>query len=209
MLPEPIVWIVDDDETVRDSLSALLEAAGYASQTCGSAREFLDSHSPDHRGCLLLDVQMPDMNGLELQETLRDQGSDLPVIIVTGFGDVQMAVRAMRAGAVDFVEKPYTESTILHAVKSAMASHGEELEAKHTAHHFVELAAGLTPREREVLDHVVQGAPNKIIAYELGISPRTVEIHRARVMEKMQAKSLSELVRMAITAELLNAPGVR
>ncbi len=204
MPSEPIVWIVDDDETVRDSLSALLEAAGYASQTCGSAREFLDRHSLDHRGCLLLDVQMPDMNGLELQETLGDRGSDLPVIIVTGFGDVQMAVRAMRAGAVDFVEKPYTESTILNAVKSAMASQGEELEAKHTAHHFVELAAGLTPREREVLDHVVQGAPNKIIAYELGISPRTVEIHRARVMEKMQAKSLSELVRMAITAELLN-----
>ncbi|MBT4711677.1 MAG: response regulator transcription factor [Alphaproteobacteria bacterium] len=206
MTSDPTIWIVDDDETVRDSLSALLDSAGYATETFGSAQAFLDGHGSDDVGCLLLDVQMPDMGGLELQEKLREQGSDLPVIIVTGFGDVQTAVRAMRSGAADFVEKPYSETAILDSVQLALQTQVEEHEAHQTAQQFIELAGNLTPREREVLDHVVQGAPNKIIAYELDISPRTVEIHRARVMEKMQAKSLSHLVRMAITAEIIHPP---
>jgi two-component system response regulator FixJ len=201
----PTVFIVDDDEAVRDSLKILLETEGYRAMTFESAVAFLDGYRDGMRGCLLADVRMPDMTGLELQEVVIERRLGLPVIIVTGHGDVPMAVRAMKAGAVDFIEKPFNDTTILDSVRramnaSALAGEGPSAEAQ-------QRLDSLTPRERQVLECLVRGRPNKIIAFELDISPRTVEIHRARVMEKMQAESLSHLVRLALAAKVDIAEG--
>jgi two-component system response regulator FixJ len=196
------IFIVDDDEAVRDSLQALFDVEGYRTEVFSSAAAFLAAYEATWRGCLLADVRMPDMSGLELQETLNERRSGLPVIIITGHGDVPMAVRAMKAGAIDFIEKPFADTAILEGVKRALAvadraSNDREISAEAEAR-----LQSLTPREREVLERLVQGRPNKVIAYELNISPRTVEIHRARVMEKMQAESLSHLVRLALAAKV-------
>jgi two-component system response regulator FixJ len=194
------IYIVDDDEAVRESLDALLGSFGYETTTFESARAFLGTCAADAKGCLLADIRMPDMDGLELQERAAISHPSLAVVIITGHGDVPLAVRAMKAGAVDFVEKPFTEDVILHAVENAARS--VEARGRKTASdpNIARRLDLLTPREREVLEGLVAGLPNKTIAYDLGISPRTVEIHRARVMDKMQARSLSELVRMALTA---------
>jgi len=192
------VFVIDDDEAVRDSVSLLLESAGYRVRTYESGRLFLEEAASLPFGCAVIDVRMPDIDGLELQDALRARGIDIPIVIMTGHGDVPMAVRAMRAGAVDFVEKPFADHVILDSVKRALAL------ARERQRQAAQLAAircrveALTPREREVMDQLVLGHPNKVIAARLNISPRTVEIHRARVMEKMQARSLSELVRMAL-----------
>lgn len=200
MTTDPIVYIVDDDEAVRDSLQILLESAGLKAETFSSGVQFLEAAPSLATGCILLDVRMPDMDGLEVQERLNAKGVRLPVIVITGHGDVPVAVRAMKAGALDFVEKPFTEDAILGSIRVGLARAGQqEREATNSAEIQARLAL-LSAREREVLDGLVAGLPNKTIAYDLGISPRTVEIHRARVMEKMQAKSLSELVRLAIAA---------
>ncbi|WP_207481183.1 response regulator FixJ [Arenibaculum pallidiluteum] len=211
MPAEPEVFVVDDDEAVRDSLSMLLESAGLSVRTFGSAPEFLDSDAPSRSGCLLIDVRMPGMDGIEVQERLRATGCPLPVIVMTGHADVPLAVRAMKAGAIDFVEKPFDEDALLSTIRTAMS----RTEAVKTpapaappaavAPEVLERLAILTPREREVLEGLVAGHPNKVIAYQLSISPRTVEIHRARVMEKMQADSLPKLVRMAISAGITPA----
>ena len=196
------VFIVDDDPAIRDSLQAMLTIAGYSTRTFETAKELLDSCDESTVGCVLLDVRMPDMNGLDVQRQLNLDGIGLRVIIITGHGDIQMAVRAMREGAVDFIEKPFSKEVIVDSIERSFrgtpgqtASAGPDVsDEKH------ERLERLTPRERDVLEQLVIGHPNKVIAYELDISPRTVEVHRARVMEKMNARNLSQLVRMAIAA---------
>jgi two-component system, LuxR family, response regulator FixJ len=201
MAEAPFVHVVDDDAAVRDSLRLLLESADLSVRTYESAAAFLRAVPDLGAGCVLTDVRMPELDGLELQRRLTQLGVRMPVIIMTGHGDVPIAVEAMKAGAADFLEKPFDDAHLMDAVASALAASrraGDEATA--TAQIAARLAS-LTPREREVLDRLVAGQPNKTIAYDLGSSPRTVEVHRARVMEKMGARSLPELVRMAITAE--------
>ena len=201
MAQTPLVHVVDDDAAVRESLAMLLESAGFSARTYDSAAAFLEAAADCTAGCVVTDVQMPDLNGLELQRRMGELGIRLPVIMMTGHADVPIAVEALKAGATDFLEKPFDDSHLLAAVASAIAiSQREHDEAAALADLAARIAA-LTPREREVLDRLVTGQPNKTIAYDLGSSPRTVEVHRARVMEKMGARSLAELVRMTIAVE--------
>lgn len=193
------IFVVDDDEAVRSSLQALLEAEGFAAEIFELAGAFLSSEGPSRAGCLIADIRMPDMDGLELQEELVRRKAGLPVIVVTGHGDVPLAVRAMKAGAIDFLEKPYDEAVLLASVRRALDEGLQVSERAAAAQETQERFASLTERERQVLELLTAGRPNKVIAYELEISPRTVEIHRARVMEKMRAKSLAELVRMVVS----------
>lgn len=194
------VYIVDDDEAVRDSLQVLLDAVGYETQAFSCGPDFLEACQSGFKGCVLLDVRMPRMSGLEVQERLRTVCPDLPVIIITGHGDIAMAVGAMKAGALDFVEKPFHEETLLACIEAALKQ-AEQTDRRNAlnadARRSIER---LTPREHDVLEQLVIGRPNKVIAYELGCSPRTVEIHRARIMEKTGAKSLSHLVRLSLAA---------
>ena len=195
------IFVVDDDADVRGSLQALLEAEGFAAETFESANAFLQSDALTRQGCLIADIRMPDMDGLELQEELVRRKAGLPVIVVTGHGDVPLAVRAMKAGAIDFLEKPYDETVLLNAIRRALSEAREASERTAATHEAAERLLQLTERERQVLELLAAGRPNKVIAYELDISPRTVEIHRARVMEKMKAKSLAELVRMVVAVD--------
>ena len=197
---EQRVFIVDDDEAVRESLAALLASYDYAVTTFPSALHFLARCDRDASGCLIADVRMPDMDGLELQEKVGVDFPNLTVVIITGHGDVPVAVRAMKAGAIDFIEKPFTEETILETVKRALNQSAKTRRQTGDSGDGVSRLDELTPREREVLEGLVAGLPNKTIAYDLGISARTVEVHRARVMEKMQVRSLSALVRIALAA---------
>ncbi len=199
--PEKIetVFVVDDDPDVRDSLSVLLSSADFQVETFDSARAFLASDGLGRAGCLVADVRMPDMDGLELQEELGKRKSKLPVIIITGHGDVPLAVRAMKAGAVDFLEKPFEEERLIAAIRRAMTANSEMQSQAKAVEIVSARIAQLTGREREVLSLVVAGRANKEIARALNISPRTVEIHRAHVMEKMEADSLAELVRLTMT----------
>jgi two-component system, LuxR family, response regulator FixJ len=195
------VHVVDDDEAVRDSLSLLLETSGYAVTTYDSAYAFLDVAPTLRIGCVLTDVRMPDLDGLALQRRLAEIGIRLPVIVMTGHGDVPIAVEALKAGATDFLEKPFDDGQLLTSVANAIGiSQRSQQEAVAVAEIAARLAT-LTRREREVLDRLVTGQANKTIAYDLGASPRTIEVHRARVMEKMAVRSLPELVRMVIAAE--------
>lgn len=199
MAAAPSVFIVDDDEGVRSSLKALLRSQGYAVEAFASAEDFLASDAPNRAGCLIADIRLPDMDGLALQEELVQRKAGLSVIVVTGHGDVPLAVRAMKAGAIDFLEKPYDETELLDSIERALneAQHAHQRAA--AVHEAESRMATLTERERQVLELLAAGRPNKVIAYELDTSPRTIEIHRARVMEKMQAKSLADLVRMVVS----------
>ena len=201
-MPEPpwTVFVVDDDAPVRDSLAFLLEAAGFPVRTFASAEAFLDALRPDWQGCLLTDVRMPGLSGVELQETLSRRGVELPVIVMTGHGDVPLAVRAMKAGAVDFLEKPFDDAQLIERLEQCRAEDAARRARRAARARRREALERLTPRERQVLACLVAGKPNKIIAAELGISPRTVEVHRARVLEKLGARSLPELVRIALEA---------
>lgn len=196
-----LVHLVDDDEAIRRSVGFMLKTSGFHVRTYESGVELLKAAPNLEPGCVLLDIRMPAMDGLEVQAALRDKGVTLPVIIMTGHGDVSLAVQAMKAGAVDFIEKPFEKAVLLSAIE-----HGVERLKKSAAdldradEAAVRLQA-LTPREREVLDGLAKGLPNKTIAYDLGISPRTVEIHRANVMSKLSVRSLSEALRIAFAAQ--------
>ena len=196
------IAVIDDDDAVRDSLGALLEAEGYAVTSYASGPAFLESLAEAPPACALVDVRMPGMDGLELQRRLADVAPSLPVIIITGHGDIAMAVRAIKAGAVDFVEKPFQDRTILDGIALALASREEVLSRETRRRDIGRRLDRLTAREREVFERLARGLSNKAVARDLGISPRTVEVHRARVMEKLQAISLSHLVRMAMIAEV-------
>jgi two-component system response regulator FixJ len=202
------IYIVDDDEAVRDSLSMLLDMSGYAARTFVSAQAFLETAAALDFGCLVVDLQMPGMTGLELQQQLVERGIKLPVIVVTAHGDIATAVRAMRAGAIDFVEKPFSDDAIQTAIQMGLENRPKPSSADQARNAIQQRLKILSPREREVLDGMVAGHPNKVIAYQLSLSPRTVEIHRARVMDKMQARSLPELVRLALAAGLSQGPEV-
>ncbi|HAU36840.1 MAG TPA: DNA-binding response regulator [Phycisphaerales bacterium] len=199
--PENTVFIVDDDAGMRKGMDFLVSSAGYRCVSFASAEEFLEFLRPEMRGCLLLDVRMPGMGGLELQQELAARKLQLPVIIVTAFANVPMAVRAIQAGAFDFVEKPFEGSELLEHVRRALASERREWRDAEQLREIRERIASLTPREREVMDLVVAGRLNKEIAAELGISIKTVENHRACVMQKTRADSLATLVRMSLAAE--------
>jgi two-component system response regulator FixJ len=194
------VYIVDDDEAVRDSLSILLESKGYSVRSFASALEFLTAAPSLPIGCLIADIRMPEMDGLELQQHLIDRSLQFSLIVITGHGDVPLAVRAMKAGAIDFIEKPFALEAILDSLEVALSrlTPQDEEDPKKIA--AAAKLALLSPRELQVLEGLLAGLPNKTIAYDLAISPRTVEIHRARVMDKMGARSLSELIRLAMTA---------
>jgi two-component system, LuxR family, response regulator FixJ len=196
---EQRIFIVDDDAAVRDSLRMLLESVGYGVDVYDTARSFLSDADMD-RGCLIVDIRMPGMSGLELQEELIRRNAPLPVIVITGHGDVPLAVRAMTAGAVDFIEKPFDGDRMLDSVARALRISDQKRSQVEEAQTARDLLSQLTPREREVFDLLVKGHPNKIVAHELGISPRTVEIHRAKVMDKLLARNLSDLVRAALAA---------
>jgi len=200
------VHVVDDDAAVRRSLERLLHSAGYACVSYHSSAAFLDAARELSGGCVLLDVRMPGMDGLELQALLHQLGITLPVIVMTGQGDVQTAVQAMKADAVDFIEKPFDDEVLLRAIEVTLARGGRPdrgREATEAAHRI----AALSPRERQVLDALVAGRPNKQIAFDLGISVRTVEVHRARMMERLGARQLAEAIRLAVMAQLASGEG--
>jgi two-component system, LuxR family, response regulator FixJ len=193
-----VVHVIDDDIGVRQSLAFLLSTAGLAVRVHESAVAFLAALPEAQGGCIVTDVRMPGMDGLELQRRLRENKIGLPVIVMTGHGDVALAVEAMKAGAVDFIEKPFDDEILLRAIRSALARHAQAAENEARRADIRGRLDHLSERERAVLDGLVAGKPNKVIAYDLGISPRTVEVYRANVMTKMQAESLSELVRMVL-----------
>ena len=197
-MTEPIVHVIDDETDVRSAIALLLRSVGLKSRLYASALEFLEEPLPEGPGCLVVDVRLPGMSGLDLQDRLRRLGGSLPVIVVTGHGDVQMAVRAMRAGALDFIEKPFHDQQLLDRVHEALErsarAHDDTGEHEQLRGRY----ASLTEREREILGYVVDGRANKRIADELGLSIRTVETHRARIMSKLGATSLSHLVRLSV-----------
>ena len=194
------VFVVDDDEAVRTSLKLLLRSVGLPVETFTSAQEFLDRFDADRPGCLVLDIRMPGMSGLELQEHLNAMHAMIPVVFITGHGDVPMAVEAMQHGAVDFIQKPFRDQDLIDRINQALEKDRENRAGLHERDNIRTRIADLTPREREVLDLVSAGKANQVIASDLDVSQRTVEIHRARVMEKMGASSLAHLVRMVIAA---------
>jgi two-component system response regulator FixJ len=196
MTREPTVFVVDDDPAVLDSLRMLIESVGLRVQTAPSAQAFLSSYDPDRPGCLVLDVRMPEMSGLELQQRLASQGVRLPILIVTGHGNVPTAVKAFKAGAMDFFEKPYDDQALLDSIQEAIAVDARRRATARDRADLAERFGRLTARENEVLQLVVGGKPNRVIALELRISEKTVEAHRARIMEKSGAISLAELVQL-------------
>ena len=197
---KPTVFIVDDDPAIRIAMQALMDSVDIEHEILASGDEFLENVADGRAGCLVLDIRMPGLGGLELQEELIRRGNTLPIIFITGHGDVPMAVDAMQKGAVDFIQKPFRDQELLDRIREALKTDQERREEQQEYAEVAVRLARLTNREHEVFELVVTGKPNKVIAYELGVSQRTVEIHRARVMEKMQAKSLADLVRMHIKA---------
>ncbi|MCR5881044.1 response regulator FixJ [Phenylobacterium sp. J367] len=199
-MSDQVVHVIDDDEAMRDSLAFLLDTAGLRATTYESAVAFLAQADALAPGCIITDVRMPEMNGLELVRKLKDRNIPHPVIVITGHGDVPLAVDAMKAGVVDFLEKPFDDEVLLRAVRSALDARERQDQKDAEKRRFEAMLESLSPRETEVLRGVIAGKANKIIAYELGISPRTVEVYRANVMTKTGAAGLSELVRMALLA---------
>ena len=194
------VFIVDDDQGIRHAMSLLMKSVGLRHEVYASANEFLEAHNGSENGCLVLDIRMPGMGGLELQDKLIELKSGIPIIFITGHGDIPMAVEAMQKGAVDFIQKPFRDQELLDRIADALDTASKQQSERALKSEVRDRIDALTNREREVLELVVTGKPNKIIAHELGVSQRTIEIHRARVMEKMQARSLAELVRMRLSA---------
>jgi two-component system, LuxR family, response regulator FixJ len=203
MSAKDLVHIIDDDDALRDSLSFLLSSAGIEATTYDSAAAYLNNARRGASGCIVTDVRMPGVSGIDLLRKLKSDGSSVPVIIMTGHGDIPLAVEAMKLGAFDFLEKPFDDDALLTSVRAALGHREKHSMQKEERKHIEERLALLSARERQVLDGLVAGQANKVIAYELGISPRTVEIYRANVMTKMQANSLSDLVRMALISGAL------
>jgi FixJ family two-component response regulator len=199
MAREPMVFIVDDDDAVRRFLSGLIQSINLRVSAHASAQDFLDAYEPGCPGCLLLDVRMPGMSGLELQRELAERSINLPVIILTGHGDVPVAVQAMKAGAVDFIEKPFNNELLLDRIQMAVVQSVRAESVRAERNEMLKRLELLTLRERQVFDLVVAGEVNKVIAHRLTISEKTVEIHRANVMRKMDARSLAALVQMAVS----------
>ena len=197
----PTVFVVDDDEGVRNSLRFLLKSVGLTTRALSSASEFLETYNPSQSGCLVLDVRMPGMSGLELQQQLNLRGATIPVIFITGHGDVPMAVEAMQHGAFDFLQKPFRDQDLIDRIQRALERDVRSRASLAQHEKIRQRIASLTPREQEVLKLMTQGKPNKVMAAALGVSQRTVEIHRARVMEKSGAASLAQLVRMVMDLE--------
>jgi len=205
--PLPIVFLVDDDSSVRKALARLIRAAGYEIQTFASAQEFIES-KPETAGvaCLVLDVRMPGLNGLDLQDVLQAANLPIPIVFITGHGDVPMSVQAMKAGAVDFLPKPVCEETLLPAIEQALARASRQRAQAAELEDISRRLSSLTPREREVMELVVTGMLNKQIAHELGTVEKTIKVHRSRVMEKMEVGSLAELVRLAERVHIPSKP---
>ncbi len=197
---KPTVFVADDDQEVRESIRWLIESVNLAVETFGSGQEFLDAYDPNKPGCVVLDVRMPQSSGLELQKKLLARGLEIPVIVVSAYGSVPVAVEAMKAGAVDFIEKPFSDQALLDRIHQAIAKDQDVRRRKAKRAEVAARLEELTSREREVMDLVVVGKATKQIAVDLGISPKTVEAHRARIMQKMVADSLAELVRLAVAA---------
>ena len=191
------VFVVDDDDAVRDSLMDLVDSVGLKTEGFPNAQVFLNAYDASRRGCLVLDIRMPGMSGLELQEKLSELNSSLPIIFITGHGDIPMAVRAIQRGAVDFIQKPFRDQELLDRINDALEKSTQTQAVKAEQQEFDRHVQTLTQREREVMEMIVNGKANKVIAIDLGLSQRTVELHRARVMEKMKARTLADLVRMA------------
>jgi RNA polymerase sigma factor (sigma-70 family) len=198
-MTEPTIFIVDDDASVRDSLALLLGLKGYAIRSFASAEDFLAACQPEWHGCLLLDIRMAGMNGLELQQQLISHQIFLPIIFITGHGDVAAARAALKAGAADFLEKPLDDRQLIATITDALERSTHQRDAAAATQEIMARLARLTAREREVMDKITLGEPNREIARQLGISPRTVEVYKARMMEKMQAHSLPELVRLVLS----------
>ena len=195
------IFIVDDDEAIRDSLAVLLKTVDLNTTTFGSGDEFLEAYDPGWEGCILLDIRMPGTSGIEVQKRLAESGCSIPIIFITGHGDIPMAVEAMHIGAFDFIQKPFRDQDLLDRIDQALTTSDEQEQQSARKKKAQNQFQTLTPREQEVMQFVVHGSANKVIAMDLGVSQRTVEIHRARVMEKMQARSLAELVRMSLLIE--------
>ena len=190
----PLVYLVDDDEAVRDALGMLFKSVGLECRLFASALEFLEAYDPRRHSCLVADIRMPGLSGLDLQQRLNDQRAEMPVIFITGHGDVPMAVNAMKSGASDFIQKPFRDQDLIDRIHKALAQDRERREVRAAQNVIRERLALLTPREAEVMKRVVRGQANKVIALDLGVSQRTVELHRARVMRKLKMRSLAELV---------------
>ncbi len=199
---QQIVYIVEDDEAVRDSLEMMLVSMAHTVKTFPTANDFLDAYDESMAGCIVLDIRMPGMDGMELQKELNSRNSILPIIFVTGHGDVPMAVEAMQQGAVDFIQKPYREQELLEKIKAALELDAEQRESLQEKNDILRRLEELTPREKEIMDMMIEGHANKVIAIDLDISQRTVEIHRSRVMHKMGTHSLAHLVRMVMTVKV-------
>lgn len=191
---EPLVYVIDDDEAVRDSLGILLESVGLAHEVYASAFDFLDAYDPDRHACIVSDIRMPGMSGLELQQRLLESHCEAPLIFITGHGDVPMAVTAMKRGATDFIQKPFRDQELIDRIHQALEQDKARRAARREEREIRERIKTLTPREAEVMQRVVSGQANKVIAMDLGVSQRTVELHRARVMRKLRMRSLAELV---------------
>jgi two-component system, LuxR family, response regulator FixJ len=206
MQPEAIVYVIDDDDAVRQSLEFLLKTVSIDVRGFDSAKAFLEVLPSIKSGCIITDVRMPEITGIDLLRRVKESGLDIPVIVITGHGDISLAVDAMKIGAVDFLEKPFDDDLLVAAVRSALNKDADSAKHKAELAEIHDKLGALSNRERQVLEGLVAGSANKTIAFDLGISPRTVEIYRANLMTKMAANSLSDLVRMAMTAGILDKP---
>ena len=197
MNAEPTVYVIDNDPAVRDGLRISIRSVGLNVETYASAQEFLDAFEPAQPGCLVLDVRMPGMSGLELQEFLHQRNIKVPIIMISGHGDIPIAVESVKKGAIDFIEKPFRDQVLLERIQKAVLKDQNNRREQNEQDKITSCLKNLTTRERQVMDRVVAGKANKVIAYDLGIKQKTVEFHRARVMQKMKAESIAELVKMA------------
>jgi len=207
MQPDAVIYVIDDDEAARQSLEFLLKTAGLKVRSFDSAKAFLDVLPEVRSGCIITDVRMPEITGIDLLRKVKEMGIDIPVIVITGHGDISLAVEAMKIGAVDFLEKPFDDDTLLAAVEGSLSRNAGNARRNLELSQINDRLAALSNRERQVLEGLVAGKANKMIAFDLSISPRTVEIYRANLMTKMAANSLSDLVRMAMSVGILDSSG--